>query len=53
MRSIAVPELADLEGLGGRDLERTLVELDSLRRQVEAMIAETIGAAERTRGLRR
>jgi hypothetical protein len=34
--------------LAGRDLERTLIELDSVRRQVEAMIAETIGAAERT-----
>jgi Domain of unknown function (DUF222) len=48
MRSFQVPELDDLEGLGARDLERTLVELDSLRRRVEAMISETVGVAERT-----
>ena len=48
MCSIDLPELADLEGLGPRDLERLLRELDGARRRVEAMIAETVGVAERT-----
>ncbi len=48
MRSIEVPELADLEGLGPRQLERVLFELDGVRRRVETLIAETVGVAERT-----
>ena len=48
MRSIKVPELADLESLGPRQLAGVLVELDAERRRVEAMIAETVGVAERT-----
>ena len=48
MRSVEVPELADLEGLGPRQLERILFELDRARRRVDALIAETIGVAERT-----
>jgi hypothetical protein len=48
MRSFAVPKLDDLEGLSPRQLERVLIELDMVRRQVEAMTAETVGLAERT-----
>jgi Domain of unknown function (DUF222) len=48
MCSVELPELDDLEGLGARDLERTLVELDSVRRRVDAAIAEAVGVAERT-----
>ncbi len=48
MRSIEVPEVADLEGLGPRDLARTLAELDRARRRVEALIAEAVGIAERS-----
>ena len=47
MRSIEMPELADLEGLGPRDLERVLRDLEGARRRVDAMIAETVGVAER------
>ena len=35
MCSIEVPELADLEGLGARQLERTLREVDTIRRRVK------------------
>ncbi len=48
MRSIEVPELADLEGMTARDLERVLLELDGVQRRIGAMIAETVGVAERT-----
>lgn len=48
MRSIELFELADLEGLGSRELERTLRDLDVARRQIEVMIAETVGFADRT-----
>ena len=48
MSSINLPELANLEGLGPRELERTLIDLDTVRRRVEALIAETVGVAERT-----
>ena len=48
MRSIEVPELADLEGMTERDLERVLLELDGVQRRIGAMIAETVGVAERT-----
>ena len=48
MCSIELPELADLEGLGARELERTLRELDVARRRVDALIAETVGIAERS-----
>ncbi len=48
MRSIELPEVADLEGLGARELEQTLRELDVARRRVDALIAETVGIAERT-----
>ncbi len=43
-----VPDVGDLEGLGPRELERALHELDLARRQIEALIAETVGVAERT-----
>jgi hypothetical protein len=48
MRSIEVPEVADLEGLGADKLELLLVECDTARRRVEAMLAEIVGVAERT-----
>jgi hypothetical protein len=48
MRSIEVPELGDLEGLGADKLELMLVECDTIRRRVEAMLAEIVGLAERT-----
>jgi hypothetical protein len=48
MRSVVVPELEDLEGLSPRQLERVLIELDMVRRQVDAMVAEIVGVAERT-----
>ena len=48
MRSIDVPELVDLQGLGPRDLAAVLVDLDGVRRRVEALIAEAVGVAERT-----
>lgn len=48
MRTIEVPELVDLEGLGPRQLAAAVVELDGVRRRVEAMIAESVGLAERT-----
>lgn len=48
MRSITVPELADLEGLGARELERMLHALDGVHRRVEAIKAEIVGVAERT-----
>ena len=48
MRSIDVPEVADLEGLGPRDLARTLAELDRVRRRVDALIAEAVSVAERS-----
>ena len=48
MRSIEVPELADLEGLGADKLEVMLVECEAVRRRAEAMIAEIVGVAERT-----
>lgn len=48
MSSIELPEIAELEGLTARDLERTLAELDRFRRRVEAVIAETVGVAERS-----
>ena len=48
MSSIVVPEVADLEGLDPRALGRVLLELDGVRRRVEALIAETVGVAERT-----
>jgi Domain of unknown function (DUF222) len=48
MRSFHVPELEDLEGSGTRDLERMLVDVDSVVRRAEAIRAEIVGAAERT-----
>ena len=48
MCSIDVPELADLEGLGPRQLAVLLVEADGARRRLEAIIAEMVGVAERT-----
>ena len=48
MRSVGVPELADLEGLGADKLELMLVECEAVRRRAEAMIAEIVGLAERT-----
>jgi hypothetical protein len=46
--SIDLPELADLEDLGPRELARVLAELDVARRRVDALLAETVGAADRT-----
>jgi Domain of unknown function (DUF222) len=48
MGSFEVPEVADLDGLSARDLGRTLAELEGVRRRVDALIAETVGVAERT-----
>ncbi len=48
MCSIELPEVADLQGLGARELEQTLRELDVARRRVDALMAETVGIAERT-----
>lgn len=48
MSSIDLPELADLQDLAPRDLARVLTDLDMVRRRVEAMIAATVGVAERT-----
>jgi hypothetical protein len=48
MRSIELPDLADLEGLSARQLERTFVEVDRIRRRSEAMLAEIVGVADRT-----
>jgi Domain of unknown function (DUF222) len=48
MSSIDLPELADLQDLAPRDLARVLTDLDMVRRRVEAMIAETVGVADRS-----
>jgi hypothetical protein len=48
MSSIELPEVADLEGLAARELERTLRDLDVARRRLDALIAETVGTAERS-----
>lgn len=48
MRSIQIPELDDLDGVPARDLEALPRNLDRARRQLDASIAETVGAAERT-----
>ena len=48
MRIVELPEVADLQWLGADKLERMLVDCDAVRRRVEAMIAEIVGAAERT-----
>ncbi|HEY7625652.1 MAG TPA: DUF222 domain-containing protein, partial [Ilumatobacteraceae bacterium] len=52
MSSIVLPEVSDLEGLGPRELEAVLRDLDVARRRVEGLIAETIGEAERSRAYR-
>ncbi len=48
MRSIDLPEVADLDEMGPRELGDALRELDGVRRRVEALIAEAVGAGERT-----
>lgn len=48
MVSIEVPEVADLDGSGPRELGRMLALLDGVRRRVEASIAEVVGVADRT-----
>ncbi len=48
MRSIELPDVVDLAGLAAGELERTLRGLDVARRQIEGLIAETVGVAERT-----
>jgi hypothetical protein len=48
MSSIQVPEVADLEGMGPRELEQTLRDMDMIRRRAEAAIGEIVGAAERS-----
>jgi hypothetical protein len=48
MCSIDVPELADLDGLGPRELASVLAETDGARRRIEAIIAEMVGVAERS-----
>ena len=52
MRSIEVPEVADLEGLGADKLELLLVECDTARRQAEAMeLGEGFPTADHDREL--
>jgi Domain of unknown function (DUF222) len=48
MCSIVLPELAEFEGLDPRQLATVLAELDDGRRRLEALIAQTVGIAERT-----
>jgi len=48
VRSIQVPELADLDGLAPAALEAMLRRLDRARRQLDTLIAETVGEAERS-----
>jgi hypothetical protein len=48
MSSIDLPELADLQDLAPHELARVLTDLDMVRRQVDAMIAETVGIADRS-----
>jgi Domain of unknown function (DUF222) len=48
MCSIDLPELADLDGLGPRELASFLAEADSARRRLDAVIAEMVGVADRT-----
>ena len=48
MCSIDVPEVADLQDLGPRELAAALVGLDRVRRRVEALIGEAVGVAERS-----
>ena len=48
MSSIDLPELADLQDLAPRELASVLTDLDMVRRRVDAMIAETVGIAERS-----
>lgn len=48
MCSIDLPELADLDGLGPRELALLLAETDGVRRRIEAIIAEMVGAGERS-----
>jgi hypothetical protein len=48
MCSTTLPSVAELAGLDARQLERTLRDLDAVRRRVEAAIAETVGVAERS-----
>jgi Domain of unknown function (DUF222) len=48
MCSIDLPELADLEGLAPRELASALAEFDRARRQLDALIAEAVGIADRT-----
>jgi Domain of unknown function (DUF222) len=48
MCSIDLPELADLEGLEPRAFASLLAEADGARRRLEAIIAEMVGAAERS-----
>ncbi|HSB86337.1 MAG TPA: DUF222 domain-containing protein, partial [Ilumatobacteraceae bacterium] len=52
MGSFDLPVVADLQGLGSRDLEVVLGELDIARRRVETLIAETVAVAERSRAYR-
>jgi PAS domain-containing protein len=48
MCSIDVPELADLDGLGPRQLAALLAAADGARRRIDAIIAEMVGVAERS-----
>ncbi|HEY7626381.1 MAG TPA: DUF222 domain-containing protein [Ilumatobacteraceae bacterium] len=48
MSSLELPEVADLQGLGARDLETVLRDLDTARRQIEMLVAETVCVAETT-----
>jgi Domain of unknown function (DUF222) len=48
MSSIHLPEITDLQDLPPRELAHVLTNLDMVQRRVEAMIAETVGVAQRT-----
>ncbi|HEY7625787.1 MAG TPA: DUF222 domain-containing protein, partial [Ilumatobacteraceae bacterium] len=52
MGSIELPEVSDVRGLGPRQLEAVLRQVDMVRRQAEVLAAEIIAEAERSRAYR-
>ncbi|HSB85173.1 MAG TPA: hypothetical protein VLD86_02635, partial [Ilumatobacteraceae bacterium] len=50
MSSLDLPEVADLAGLGARDLEAALRQVDMVRRRAETLAAEIVGLVERSGG---
>jgi hypothetical protein len=50
--SIDLPEVAELHGLGARELEAALRQVDLVRRRAETLAAEIVGEAERSRAFR-